>query len=125
MKSRIIEPSFEHRDERGTFKEVAKGSWKAVNFAERKKGSIIGNHYHTHIAETVFLVKGAAHVKLIDINTGNADEFDIKAGACFEIRSYEAHALSIKEDSMLLMLLSEEFDPKNKDLYDFEVLMRE
>ncbi len=122
---RIIRPSFEHRDERGVFKEVAKGSWKTINFAERKKGSIIGNHYHKHISETAFLVTGAAHVKLVDVNTRRAEEFDIKQGDCFEIKPYEAHALLIKEDSMLVMLLSEEFSHDNKDLYDFEVIRKE
>lgn len=123
--NRIIKPGFEHKDERGIFQEVAKGSWKAMNYAERKKGSIIGNHYHKHIAETAFLVRGAAHVKIVNVKTGKEEEFGIQKGGCFRIEPFEAHALLITEDAVLVMLLSEEFDPDNKDLFAYEVIKKD
>ena len=121
---RIIKPSFEHKDERGVFRELVTGSWKAVNYAERKKGSIIGNHYHKNISEIILLVTGSANVKLTHVNTGKTEKFNVKAGQSFEVHPFEAHALLIKKDAIMVMFLSEAFDPNNKDLYNFEVLKK-
>lgn len=122
--ARIIKPSFEHKDERGVFREVATGNWKAVNYAERKKGSIIGNHYHKKLSEMILLVTGSADVTLKNVNTGKSETFKLKAGECFAVSPFEAHALVIEEDAKMVMFLTETFDPGNKDLYDFEIIKK-
>ncbi len=122
--SRIIKPSFEHKDERGVFRELVTGSWKAINYAERKKGSIIGNHYHKNLSEIILVVTGSANVTIKNVNTGQSETFHVKAGECFAVNPFEAHALLIKKDAIMVMFLSEAFDPNNKDLYNFEVLKK-
>lgn len=122
--SRLIKPSFEHKDERGVFRELVTGSWKAINYAERKKGSIIGNHYHKSLSEIILLVTGSASVKIIDVNAGKTEKFNLSAGQSFEVKPFEAHAFLINEDAIMVMFLSEAFDPNNKDLYNFEVLKK-
>lgn len=121
---RILKPTFEHSDERGVLREVATGNWKTLNFASRRKGSIVGNHYHKVMEESFYIISGSANVKLINVNIGEVNEFLVKQGDCFRVHPYEAHALLILEDLEMVTLLSEIFNKDSQDIYKYEVLTK-
>lgn len=118
----LKKPNFISSDERGIFAEVAQGDWKTLNYALRKKGSIIGNHYHKKFSELIFLISGKAKVKIININTNKKNEFIISARDYFSVNPFEAHALEILEDTEMVMLLSKKFNKNEPDLNPYQVL---
>lgn len=116
--SRIFKPAFESKDERGTFKEIISGGiWQNVNYSNRKKGSILGNHYHKIMKELIFVFSGLMHVKIENLKNSKIEEFDVKANEGFIIHPYEKHTLEVIEDVSFIALLSEKFDNKNPDIF--------
>ena len=77
----IVPPGFERNDERGLFCEIINsGDWRAVNWAKMCSGAILGNHYHKKTVMFFYLIKGSVHIKTINVNTGERDEFELKPG---------------------------------------------
>lgn len=121
--SRIIKPNFEHKDERGTLREITRGQkWHQLNEYERKKGSIAGNHYHKTFDEFFFIIRGRVDVKICDITTNKTEEFVAKAGDAFVVNKNEVHAFKFMEDTIFITLLSENFDESNPDIYKKVIL---
>ena len=64
---KIIDVPFEHSDERGIFRELARGDkWKEINVAERKKGITSGNHYHKVKDELFYVYRGRCHLRVLN-----------------------------------------------------------
>lgn len=123
--SRIIKPNFEHKDERGTLREIIRGHhWWQLNEYERKKGTIAGNHYHKKINEFFFIIKGKVKVNIFNVETEKSEEFIANTGNAFTVFKNEAHALKFIEDTIFITLLSENFDESNPDIYK-EVILKE
>jgi quercetin dioxygenase-like cupin family protein len=121
--SRIIKTNFELRDERGTLREIARGGpWAQMNEYERKKGSVVGNHYHKVLSEFFYVVSGSMKVVLYNINTKERAEFIAKKGDAFEVHRFEVHAMQFIEDSTFVTLLDHTFDSSNPDIYKYELV---
>ncbi len=116
--NRIIKPNFEHRDERGTLREVTRGhQWQQLNEYERKKGCVVGNHYHKELEEFFFIIRGKAKVKIYHVDTKKTEEFLANSGDAFIVSTHEVHALEFLEDTIFITLLSKNFDEQNPDIY--------
>ncbi len=116
--ARIVTASFERRDERGVFREVLNG-FEARTFVcgEMKKGAVLGNHYHKRTRVFFYLTRGAAHVAMLNVETGEKDSFGLKEnqGCFFEVN--EAHAVHFTEDGAFVMLKSLAYDPADSDTF--------
>ncbi|HLC46478.1 MAG TPA: cupin domain-containing protein [Candidatus Nanoarchaeia archaeon] len=121
--SRLLKPNFEHKDERGLLREVARSqNWRQLNQYERKKGSIVGNHYHKSFEEFFFIIKGSAMVKILIRDTSKTEEFTVKSGDAFIITPGEVHAMKFLEDTTFITLLSHDFDMGNPDIHPQKIL---
>ena len=121
--SRIIKPNFEHKDQRGVLREVVRGKqWKQLNEYERKKGSIVGNHYHKKLEEFFYIIRGKAQVRIENITTGKTEDFIVSAGEAFNVSINEVHALKFLEGTIFIPILSKDFDENNPDIYDKVIL---
>ena len=119
---RTANPAFEHRDERGVLREIARGgNWAEVNEYERKAGSVSGNHYHKETEELFYIISGSADVIMVNIGTNEKTEFTAKANDSFSVHPNEAHKLTFKEDTVFITLLSKEYDHDNPDTFKHEV----
>lgn len=121
--SRIIKPNFEHKDERGTLREITRGhKWQQLNEYERKKGSIAGNHYHKEMEEFFFIITGRAEVRILNVENNKSEDFIVKAGDAFIVSKNEAHTLKFIDDTTFITLLSKNFDDQNKDMHKKVIL---
>ncbi len=120
--ARIVTASFERRDERGVFREVLNG-FEARTFVcgEMKKGAVLGNHYHNRTRVFFYLTRGAAHVAMLNVETGEKDSFGLKEnqGCFFEVN--ETHAVYFTEDGRFAMLKSLAYDPADPDTFPHPV----
>ncbi|MCX5874540.1 MAG: cupin domain-containing protein [Deltaproteobacteria bacterium] len=117
MAHEIIPPGFERNDERGLFREIINsGDWKAINWAKMRPGAILGNHYHKKTVMFFYLINGSARIRTVDINTGQRDEFELKAGQGVFFQPMESHIISFVDESEVLMLKSLPFDPADPDI---------
>ncbi len=120
--SRIIKPNFVHQDERGVLREVTRGNqWKQLNEYERKKGSIVGNHYHNNFEEFFYIIKGKAKVKIVNVETKKEESFIAAGGDAFRVAKKESHTLMFLEDTTFITLLSENFDSSSPDMHEFRL----
>lgn len=118
VSTRIIKPSFESIDERGSLREIVSfGEWRTVNLSTRKKGSILGNHYHKHINELIFIISGEVEVKIENISTSAVETFRVKQNEGFLVHPFEKHTITALEDVIFVNLLSEKFDSSSPDLF--------
>ncbi|MCL5124957.1 MAG: cupin domain-containing protein [Deltaproteobacteria bacterium] len=117
MAHEIFIPGFERNDERGLFLEIINsGEWKAVNWARMLPGASLGNHYHKKATMFFYLISGSAHVKTIDINSGERDEFELSGGQGVFFPPLESHIIIFSTESEVLMLKSLSFDPSDPDI---------
>ncbi len=112
-----IKPVFS--DERGKLVEIVKGDeWKQVNYVISRKGCERGRHYHKKTKEFFYILKGDVEVKIKEINSGKSSQFNAKEGDSFIVKPYEAHTIKILTDTEWIVLLSEEFDEANPDIFE-------
>lgn len=122
MSHQILEPGFERKDDRGWFREVLNtGHWEAMNWAQMNKGSVLGNHYHKKTVVFLYLVTGSANIRTVNINSGERDEFTVTTGHGVMLTTHESHAIHFMEDSQVVMLKSQRFDPDDPDTYHHTV----
>ncbi len=74
---RIVTPEV-HGDDRGTFVETYRRQWFPEaremvqgNRAERRRGSLVGLHYHLHQADYWYVIDGHVRVVLHDLRVGS------------------------------------------------------
>ena len=122
MPHEICLPGFERNDDRGLFREITNsGEWRAVNWARMLPGSSLGNHYHKKATMFFYLISGSAHIKTVDINSGDRDEFELCGGQGVIFPPLESHIIVFDRESEVLMLKSESFDPANPDICHYTV----
>ena len=115
---KILKPEIAVADSRGILKEVVKNfTWKQMNHFITKKGSVRGQHYHKYNLELYYLLKGKLSVHITDVETKNESRFLFEKGSCFIIEPYEYHTLRYLTNVEYIILLSEEFNSKNPDIY--------
>jgi dTDP-4-dehydrorhamnose 3,5-epimerase-like enzyme len=122
MAHEIIPPGFERNDDRGLFREIINsGEWKAVNWAKMSPGATLGNHYHEKTVMFFYVMNGSAHIRTLDVGTGARDEFELKQGQGVFFKPMESHIISFTDESEVLMLKSQPFDPSDPDIVHYPV----
>jgi dTDP-4-dehydrorhamnose 3,5-epimerase-like enzyme len=122
-----MEPSaekaaFARRDDRGTFLEVRNsGPWEAVIAGRMRAGAVMGNHYHRKTVVYFFLVRGAARVDIVDVETGERGRVDLPAEHGLLLPANRSHAIRFHEESDYILLKSRPYDPKEPDTYEHPV----
>lgn len=119
-----IKVSYERIDSRGIFREIINsGDWKSVNYGFMNKGAILGNHYHKECDALFFLIKGTAHIEILNIKEKGAKKisFDLTESEGVIFEPFETHIIKFSEDSTFLMLKSKIFDSKNPDLHEYKL----
>jgi dTDP-4-dehydrorhamnose 3,5-epimerase-like enzyme len=122
MRHQIITPSFERTDKRGIFIEVlSTGRWEALIWGRMKPDAVIGNHYHKKTLIFFFLTKGVAKVSTVHVETGERDQFALKASQGVILKTNESHVIRFLEDSEFVMLKSIRYDPGDPDTFSYPV----
>ena len=110
-------------DERGLFFEVLnKINISHVIVTTFKKNAIRGNQYRKNMDQYFFLTSGK--LKLITMKPNDSDdkkEMDMIQGTMVFIPKGIAFVAKAIEDSILLELSPEHFDPKNPDINKFNI----
>lgn len=118
----IIKPSFVRTDERGTLTEVLNsGHWESILTGTMKPGAIMGNHYHKETLIFFYLTQGEISVKTVHVETGARDAFELHDGEGVILHTDESHAITFLVESSFMLLKSKQYDPQNRDTYDFPV----
>jgi dTDP-4-dehydrorhamnose 3,5-epimerase-like enzyme len=118
----IILPVFERKDERGLFREVLNdGKWEALICGKMNTNTVMGNHYHKRTVIFLYLTKGAARIKTINVGTSEREEFLLSANQGVLLRVNESHAIRFLEESEFVMLKSMRYNPDDPDTYPLPV----
>lgn len=118
MEKRIIEPYFEHTDERGTLRELIRGkTWESINHHDRKRGYLAGGHYHKQTEEYFYVILGMVEVELSEVGTTSIEKFTVSPGKGFFIPPNHYHTLRFLEDSHLIALLSKAYNDSSPDIF--------
>lgn len=122
MLHELVTPSFDRKDDRGTFQEVLNGGhWEALIRGTMKPGAVMGNHYHRKTAIFLYLISGATQIKTVHVDTGVKDQFLLTAGHGVVLGTDESHAIRFLEDSEFIMLKSHKYDPEDPDTFVYPV----
>jgi dTDP-4-dehydrorhamnose 3,5-epimerase-like enzyme len=122
MSHQIIAPSFERRDERGTFQEILNdGRWESLIHGNMKSGAVMGNHYHKHTSIFFYLTTGSVTIRTVNVGSGEKDEFHLGPGQGTILQINESHVIRFLKESEFIMLKSHKYDPDDPDTYRFLV----
>jgi quercetin dioxygenase-like cupin family protein len=122
MAHEILTPSFERKDDRGTFQEVLNdGSWEALICGRMNPDAVLGNHYHKKTVIFFYLASGSARITTIHVEKEDKDVFFLKSGQGVILSTNESHAIRFIEESDFVMLKSLRYDPADPDTYPFPV----
>ncbi len=116
---------YERDDHRGTFREYVNSDrkWKSVNYGTMRKNAIMGNHYHKKNKAIFFILSGSAEFLIKNIlKNGGVRKMILKEGEGVEIDRFETHTIKFLEKSSFLLLKSEKFSERDKDLYEAKLL---
>ena len=104
-------------DERGMLREVVReGTWKQMNHFTIKKGEMRGNHYHKKLVELFYVVVGSVEFTVHKMPDWQKETFVLTVGQSVIIEPGDYHTLLALEDTAIMSLYSEVFDPK--DIYE-------
>lgn len=115
IKIKKLDPTI--NDERGFLFEIIPNKIRQVNFLFSKSKTIRGNHFHKKLTETFFVLSGKFILDLIDLKSNKSSSHEINEGEYFEIPTYVNHTLKFICDTKMIVCYSDEFDPKNPDIF--------
>lgn len=116
MQTRSIE--FQHEDERGWFKQIVSGKWEQMNIFLTKKGHQRGGHYHKNTTECFYVIDGEIELEVNNVATGEYSTHKSRTGGCFVVEPYESHTVTALADTIIVVLLSKKFNPKDTDIFE-------
>ncbi len=106
------------KDDRGCFRGIMNtGQWQEVNHVFTNKGAVRGKHFHKHLNEVVFLLKGEMEVELVNVLDGKKSACIVKQGEGVIIKPYQHHTMRYLTDCEQLSFLDKPFDQENPDLH--------
>ena|SRR3989344_5166605 len=114
---KISKPTFEFEDQKGYFKEIIQGEWKAMNLAMRKKGTTSADHYHAHTTECFYVVYGDCDFIITDVKTGLETRHRVKQNQIFIVDKMENVKIYYREDTLFVMLKDQYYDKNNPDIH--------
>lgn len=110
-------------DERGFFVEVFKvpGVGQFSYSTTKKRGTVRGNHYHTHKIELFCVIEGMAKIRLRNRDTNEVKEYVVSGEhpELVEMTPNWTHNIeNVGEGEMRLLIWANEiFDPQNPDTF--------
>jgi dTDP-4-dehydrorhamnose 3,5-epimerase-like enzyme len=122
--SLIVKPSFEKVDDKGVFKELINDpsrAWTVANWGIKKKGAVMGNHYHKETEIFFFMVKGEAKVSVVDVNTKSREDTILKEGTGIFFKPYQSQVLTFLSESEFFMLKTK-YDSNSPDTYEYKII---
>jgi dTDP-4-dehydrorhamnose 3,5-epimerase-like enzyme len=122
MPHEILKPLFEREDHRGVFRELLnQDRWESLVCGAMNPGAVMGNHYHKQTTVFFYLTKGSAHIKIVNVETLSAEEFQLEQNEGVILNTLESHGIEFLEPSEFIMLKSLKYDSSNPDTYHFPV----
>ena len=118
----ILRPTFERKDERGTFVELLNdGRWESLISGRMEPGAVLGHHYHVRTIVVFFLLDGDATVTSVHVESGARahDHLASMHGVLFPVNV--AHAIRFSRPSLFVMMKSISYDPQDADTFTFKV----
>jgi hypothetical protein len=82
---------------------------------------VLGNHYHKKTTLFLYLTKGSAHIKIVNVETLDAEEFHLGQNEGVILNTLESHGIEFLEPSDFIMLKSLKYDSSDPDTYHFPV----
>ncbi|MBI4831560.1 MAG: WxcM-like domain-containing protein [Candidatus Lindowbacteria bacterium] len=117
-----VGPSFERRDERGSFIEIVnEGPWETIIHGSMKKDKVMGNHYHRECRAFFYLINGKAEVRIKHLVDGTSDTVVLTAGRGVYLLPFEVHKVRYMEDSDFILLKSYRYKESNPDIFPNEI----
>lgn len=114
VERRALEP---HTDERGTLREVWRGSRQPVTVRQvlattSRAGALRGMHYHLRQADLCYVPAGGVFMALVDLREEphTKEEFRLADGESLFIPPGVAHGYVAEQDATVCYLLTEEVD---------------
>ncbi len=110
-----------HEDPRGVFRGITnKYTWGEINYIETRKNVVRGNHYHKFTKELFYILEGRVKIKIRNLFSGEAHEFEAGPKTVFIVDPYEVHTFETLEDAKWLNMLSHSLAANDPDIYAFE-----
>ena len=72
---------------------------------------------HKILREKFYIINGSLIVDIINVETGEQTSFKCTKAEEFIVEPLNQHTLNFLEDTTILSFYSEEFDPRNPDIY--------
>jgi len=118
MNIKLLDPSFEFTDHRGTIIEIINGkNWESINHHYRKKGCKCGGHYHKITEEYFYIVSGLLEVELQKTDGSEAQTIIVPPLKGLLVPTHYYHSTHFLEDTNMITLLSRAFDKNNPDTF--------
>jgi dTDP-4-dehydrorhamnose 3,5-epimerase-like enzyme len=118
-----------HKDERGSFQELAHENeivFGQLSLLKVNPKCTRGGHYHTYKEEWFCCIRGKCLMEMIDVKTKRVRkvELDGEKPEFIYILPYESHSVinNYDEPCELLVIVSEIYDEKTHDTYKYERL---
>lgn len=113
----ILEPNFEHMDERGGLIQLVREGYRQVNYVYSKGGSVRGGHYHKLNTELFYIIRGRLELQL-----ERNDEKEVYTFAdrdMFLIPPEVKHTFKYLEDTELISMYDRgvEIGEEEKDIF--------
>lgn len=113
----VIDPNFKFSDDRGSLVQLVRCGYRQINVITSKAGIERGGHYHKLNREAFYVIEGSID---LFVNKGTREEkHHFSAGDMFVILPMSIHALSFKEDTILVSMYDKgvELETGGKDIY--------
>jgi dTDP-4-dehydrorhamnose 3,5-epimerase-like enzyme len=107
-----------HQDKRRKIMPMFNGEFIArqIKILDVKKGNTLGNHYHRY-KEIRYLLKGRVQYYLLNIATGEKDEFIMEKGQVMITDGFIAHTGTFLENSIMIEGTEEQYiNAKHNDV---------
>jgi len=111
----ILPKPYKRVDDRGVLTELTRGVWKQVNLLEVAVNKQFGGHYHKNKTELFYVLSGIV-VFTIATKTTLTTQL-IGSGERIQVDPYDQHTLVSCADSVVVEMMSEEFDEKDTFKY--------
>lgn len=116
MMYRLLEPEFQHVDQRGSLVQLISNGCAQVNLLESHAGVTRGGHYHKLCKETFYIISGSVSVSFT--KGTDREERTFHSGDIFEVLPGTLHTLYFPEECVMIAIYDRAVDsPEGRDIY--------
>lgn len=112
-------------DDRRKIIEIQNGQMSVRNMKiliVKKGEALLGNHYHPHYSELMYMFKGSARYRMRNIDTGEVEDYNLVEGDLIFRTSRISHAGFFSEDSIVIDGAEEPYISQNFNDVKDEIL---